>query len=98
MVGWKMKEDQFRSKTGLIYSYFNRISKDQVKLFGGKKEIIKQALKGLDLHVLAVVDEENLKPEFNEIHGLVIFSQENGAYRTLTGKSNVKINIHHVST
>lgn len=28
MVGWTMKENQFRSKTGLIYSYFNRISDD----------------------------------------------------------------------
>jgi hypothetical protein len=47
---------------------------------------------------MAIVDEENLKPEFNEIHGLVIFSQENCAFRTLIGKSNVKVIIHHVST
>jgi hypothetical protein len=40
LVGWKIKEDQLRSKTGQLYGYFNRISKDQYKCFGGKKEII----------------------------------------------------------
>ena len=39
-MGWKIKEDQLRSKTGQLYGYFNRISKDQYKCFGGKKEII----------------------------------------------------------
>lgn len=98
MIGWSMREDQFRSKTGQVYAYLNRISKEQVKCFGGKREMIKKSLEGLDLHIMAIVDEDTVKPEFNDIHGLIIFSQENAPFRTSLGKSNVKIMIHHVST
>lgn len=82
-----------------MYSYLNRISQTQRECFGGRSEMIKRAQEGYDLHVMAMVEENMIEqPNFANILGLVIFSQEAGPFKNENGKSAIRVIIHHVSS
>lgn len=72
LEGWKMKQSEFKSN---IEGYLKNLDEVQISNFAPLDVMLKKALDGLDLHILALRNVSSpTKDGQKEILGLVIFN------------------------
>jgi len=72
LEGWKMKQSEFRPS---VEAYLSCLDETQRMSFAPTDILIKKALDGIDLHVMALRNTGSPQKS-NDIMGLVIFNQE----------------------